>query len=116
MAAPTAIRMLGGRALTGSAAQKEWAEKIRTSKIDKMTAEHAGMAISMPVAQTAKFWIETRFLLAPDIGKWLVEHKMLTDQLDALRDVWDRSRELHAVEHRITMHKMRIGLMPGRRP
>ncbi len=105
-----AAKMLGGKDLTGSMAQKEWAEKIRASKLERMTAGHANLALTMPVAATAKFWIEARFKRPDEIGAWLAEHHPMIEKLDELRKVWERSREMSELEHKISMHKLRLGL------
>ncbi len=113
-----AAKMLGGQPLTGSMAQKEWAEKIRAGKLERMAEAHAALAVDpkIPFVKTAKFWIETRFMDAPAIGAWLAEHRAMVEELAAIKSVWERSRAMGELEHRITMHKMRIGLMPGKRP
>ena len=54
---------IGGKALTGSRRQKEWAEKIRAEKIDDCSTQNQKEAlvnVSISDIQKAKFWIENR--------------------------------------------------------
>lgn len=56
-------RLIGAKSLTGTAKQKNWAEKIRADFIEVVTSDDvATMIANSQVASTAKFWIETRNL------------------------------------------------------
>lgn len=54
-------KMLGGKALTGTAKQKAWAEDIRKNFLSlDLTDESISFVTSSQMTATAKFWIETR--------------------------------------------------------
>jgi len=75
----------GGRALTGTASQKEWAEKIRAQKIVAMPLAAAELACDPNgLGRAAKFWIENRDRTAAEIGAFLVEQRALLAQAKAL--------------------------------
>lgn len=63
-------KQFGGKALTGTAKQKDWAEKLRYEILQKVSASEASTIIAIDAAATAKFWIEARF----------VEPKKIADQ------------------------------------
>lgn len=65
-------KVLGGKALTGTTRQKEWAEKLRTEIIKKAEPSDAEFLISHPVAASAKFWIENRDLSPKKLVKKLI--------------------------------------------
>lgn len=76
----------GGRALTGTAKQKEWAEKIRAEKLAGMSADQAALACNPDgLARTAKFWIDNRARSAADIAGFLADAKALRAEFDAAR-------------------------------
>lgn len=59
--AKSTAKFFGGKALRGSAKQKEWAEKIRAEKLLKMSFEKATELMSYEgFINHAKFWIENR--------------------------------------------------------
>lgn len=71
-------KFFGGKALTGTAKQKDWAEKIRASKLEEMTAEEAVIVCNPTGIFTAsKFWIENRNRSASDIAAFAVRQKTL---------------------------------------
>ena len=54
-------KAFGGKALKGTAKQKEWAEKIRAEKLAKMQFEDAVDIVTVGgFLDSAKFWIENR--------------------------------------------------------
>ncbi len=54
-------KSLGAKALTGSAKQKAWGEKIRADFLSFSQNEVVlDMIVNSAMTQTAKFWIETR--------------------------------------------------------
>lgn len=56
-----AAKLLGAKALKGSAKQKAWGEQLRSKFLAFAENEKAlEMVISSAITQTAKFWIETR--------------------------------------------------------
>ncbi len=85
MDARTVAKMFGGKALTGSAAQKEWGEKIRAEKIAGMTDDQAELACDPNgLGRSAHFWIENRTRAAHEIGQFFIEQKALLARAKAL--------------------------------
>jgi len=79
-------KAFGGKALKGTAKQKEWAEKIRAEKLAGMTQDQAEMACDPAGLLTnAKFWIEARGRAAADIGAFVMNQKGLLAQARALK-------------------------------
>ena len=79
-------KTFGGRALKGTAAQKEWAEKIRAEKLAGMTDDQAAMACDPNGLLThSKFWIEQRTRSGAEIGAFVQEQKALLKQAKTLR-------------------------------
>ena len=79
-------KFFGGKALTGTAAQKEWAEKIRAEKLGEMTQDQAEMACDPAgLLKTAKFWIEQRAKSGQQIGDFVMEQKALLKTAKSLR-------------------------------
>ena len=54
------IKTIGGKALTGTPKQKEWAEKIRLDQMTKLDPEDAKQVVFHEIFAHSKFWIETR--------------------------------------------------------
>lgn len=54
------IKTIGGKALTGTPKQKEWAEKIRLDKMIELDPEDAKQVVFHEIFAHSKFWIETR--------------------------------------------------------
>lgn len=78
MAARNVAKMFGGKALKGTARQKEWAEKIRAAKITCMSEKNAIMACDPTgLMVSAKFWIENRDKDARAIGEFVEKQKAL---------------------------------------
>jgi hypothetical protein len=58
---PVAVaKAFGGKALTGTAKQKEWANKIRADKLKQMAFTSAEFVAKHPAAKSARFWIDNR--------------------------------------------------------
>ena len=71
-------KAMGGKALKGTAKQKEWAEKIRAEKLGMMTQDQAEMACDPCGLLThSKFWIENRSANGTDIGNFVMNQKAL---------------------------------------
>lgn len=71
-------KFFGGKALTGSTAQKEWAEKIRSAALDKMTdGDAAVVCCKEGLLNTAKIWIENRDKTAEQFADFAVRQKAL---------------------------------------
>lgn len=84
-------KLFGGRALKGTAKQKEWAEKIRADKLQEMTPEQATLVCDPKGLLThSKFWIENRTRAGKEIGAFietqkrlLAEHRAAATKCDA---------------------------------
>lgn len=61
------IKTIGGKALTGTPKQKEWAEKIRLDQMTKLDPEDAKQVVFHEIFAHSKFWIETRDKSAENI-------------------------------------------------
>ena len=77
-------KALGGRALRGTARQKEWAEKIRDQKLSVLSDEQKKLVLRFDTLHTAKFWIEKRdqnpswfFELAQKLAQVIGAHNTL---------------------------------------
>ncbi|WP_311949280.1 hypothetical protein [Halomonas piscis] len=74
-------KVFGGRALTGTAKQKDWAEKIRAEKLREMDMCQAELACDPKGLLTAaKFWIEARNSKGTEIGEFVQQQKALLKQ------------------------------------
>ncbi len=79
-------KLFGGKALTGTAKQKEWAEKIRAEKLAGMTDDQAVLACdSAGLGRSAHFWIEARNRTPNEIGKFFITQKAMLARAKALR-------------------------------
>jgi hypothetical protein len=79
-------KTFGGKALKGTAKQKEWAEKIRAEKLTQMTAEQAEMACDPNGLLTAaKFWIGNRDVTGRAIGEFVQQQKSLLKRARTLK-------------------------------
>lgn len=78
-------KAFGGKALTGTAKQKEWGEKIRAEKIRGMDVDQAEMACDPEGLLTkAEFWIENRSRTSNEIGEFVMQQKALLKQARSL--------------------------------
>jgi len=79
-------KFFGGKALTGSAKQKEWAEKIRVEKIGAMTQDQAEMSCDPDgLGRSAHFWIENRERTGSEIGNFFMQQKAMLRKAQLLR-------------------------------
>lgn len=79
-------KMFGGKALKGTAKQKEWAEKIRAEKLAQMSESQAEMACDpLGLLTHSKFWIENRTRNGSEIGAFVEDQKALLKQAKSLR-------------------------------
>lgn len=79
-------KAFGGKALTGTAKQKEWAEKIRAEKLNAMSVEQAELvADPTNILQAAKFWIENRTATAKAIAEFEITRLALLKKARALQ-------------------------------
>lgn len=91
--------LFGGKALTGTAKQKTWAEKIRADKLrgetsqysaydrNEMTEAQAAMACDPTgLGRSAHFWIENRTRKPSEIGQFFQQQKRLLADAMALRE------------------------------
>lgn len=79
-------KAFGGKALKGTAKQKEWAEKIRASKIDGMSAEDAELVCDPSGLLThAHFWIEHRDKDRRVIAEFERNRRKLLQEAQALK-------------------------------
>lgn len=70
-------KLFGGKALKGSAKQKEWAEKIRVEKMKEMTADQIAEVLNVEIAGHSKFWIESRSQTGAKIAEFIIALKGL---------------------------------------
>jgi hypothetical protein len=83
-------KLFGGRALKGTAKQKEWGEKIREEKIKGMTEAQAELACDPSgLLASAKLWIENREKSAREIGAFAEQQKALLATANDLRERGD---------------------------
>lgn len=82
----TLAKFFGGRALTGTEKQKDWAEQIRAEKLREMTEVQAIAACDPKgLLKTAKFWINHRKKTGIEIGRFVEEQKrMLAEHQQAV--------------------------------
>lgn len=88
-------KKFGGKALTGSAKQKAWAEKIRAEKLEKLNEDDAKLlCIEFKEITKAKFWINHRDKKASEIVKFLKDLIELTDKINKTDGVGADAEEL----------------------
>lgn len=86
-AARVAAKAFGGKALIGTAKQKNWAEEIRAGVLKQVTLEQAQKLCSeRGVGRKAAFWIFNRKKSAHDIGQFIDHQKALFAEICALRE------------------------------
>ena len=65
-------KKFGGKALIGTAKQKEWAEKIRAEVLLHVTEDQASLLCSaVSVTGHSKFWIDNRDAMPTTIGSFI---------------------------------------------
>lgn len=83
-------KLFGGRALKGTAKQKEWAEKIRATALQQMTPDQAEMAADPNgLLTSSKFWIENRQRAGKEIGAFVENQKALLKRYQSARIAQD---------------------------
>jgi len=110
-------KFFGGKALTGSAKQKEWAEKIRAEKLFAMTQDQAEMACAHNgLGRSANFWIQNRERSGSEIGNFFMQQKAMLRQAQSLRAA-GRSAEYEAAAAEYNALTLRWGFteQPTRR-
>ncbi|MDG4583412.1 MAG: hypothetical protein P9E67_04895 [Candidatus Competibacter sp.] len=79
-------KLFGGKALTGSAKQKEWGEKIRAEKLGGMTPEQAELVCDPAgLTRSAHFWIQNRAATGASIAEFETTRRGLLKQARALK-------------------------------
>lgn len=83
-------KLFGGKALIGSAKQKEWGEKIRAEKLGGMTPEQAELVCDPAgLTRSAHFWIQNRAATAAAIAEFETTRRLLLKQARALKSAND---------------------------
>lgn len=86
-------KAFGGRALKGTAKQKEWAEKIRAEKLREMDMDQAELACDpQGLLTSAKFWIEARRRKGREIGDFVQQQKAQLKQYRAAKEARDAEK------------------------
>lgn len=86
-------KQFGGKALTGSKKQKEWAEKIRESVISKLSEESAILLCSpKSLFKTAKSWIENRDKSPKEFEVFILKQQQLLAEYNSLEVGSDATR------------------------
>jgi hypothetical protein len=80
-------KLYGGKALTGSASQKEWAEKIRAEKLSQLTSLDDAELVCGPdsLCRTAKFWIDNRTRPASEFPVFVRTYRALLAKCKSLK-------------------------------
>lgn len=96
-------KLYGGKALTGSAAQKKWAEEIRQKVLESssLSDEQKAKLVTLGGAvNTAKFWINNKDKSpsAFDAAKILAEDRKLGELYNKHYDTLARSGQVHTKE------------------
>lgn len=80
-------KFFGGKALTGSAKQKEWAEEIRAEKIQGMREEDAILCCNPNgVLRTASAWINNREKSSGEFASFIKEQTTLYQAAKSAKD------------------------------
>ena len=77
-------KALGGKALTGTIKQKEWAEKIRFNILKQLPQASQEMLVTHEAFQSSKFWIEMRDISAQRLSDFAVKVFSATRALNTL--------------------------------
>lgn len=100
-------KKFGGKALTGTAKQKKWAEQIRYEKLQKMlTVDEKIVCIAVTQKEflASKFWIENRNKSEHEICEFIKRHNELYKNICVLiiefDKIWgDDNRNAHAQKY-----------------
>lgn len=83
----TVAKFFGGKALTGTAQQKIWAEQIRANMLQHMTEAQALIACEPAGLYTkATFWIRNRSVSPQILGEMMEAQKALLSRSNELRE------------------------------
>lgn len=93
---------MGGKALKGTAKQKSWAEEIRKSFLTKVNTEQADLVLNADIAQSAKFWIETRTASTNQIID-VIKNPNTYD--DLIKELKEKEREAKLAEVRASAER-----------
>lgn len=92
-AARDTAKFFGGKALQGSARQKEWAEKIRAQVLQSVTLEQAVMLCDpRGLAKHSKFWIENRDKAPAQFGTFIEQQKGMLKQYKTAHAAGDAAK------------------------
>lgn len=84
-------KMFGGKALKGTAKQKEWAEKIRAEAVRQMPEKQALLACDpKSILNHSKFWIENRAKSGAEIGAFIEKSKSTLKEYRAAVEAGDK--------------------------
>ena len=78
-------KFFGGKALTGTAKQKEWAEKIRAEKLSNMSPADALIVAADSLAAQSKLWIDNRNKYASEFIAYAIKKAALSAAHKAAR-------------------------------
>lgn len=79
-------KFFGGKALTGTAKQKEWAEQIRADIIGKLTAEQAELVCDPnSLCRTASFWINNRRRTPAEFPAFVAQYRAMMRRCESLK-------------------------------
>lgn len=95
-------KAFGGKALTGTAKQKEWAEKIRASVLKSVAFEDATILCNNDLTKASKFWIENREKPSADFASFVREQRRLRDVFAKLERGTDEARAVAAEYNALT--------------
>lgn len=80
-------KKFGGKALSGTSKQIEWAEQIRAEKITNIDIEHAKMLCNpMSLGRYAKFWINNRNKKSKEFEKFISDQQELSLKASKFRE------------------------------
>lgn len=98
-------KSFGGKALRGTKKQKEWAEKLRASTLQKIDRESAELLVKSNLASHAKFWIENRDKSPSEFTRFIKMQKELLSEFNSTDESCLSTREKLASEYNALMSK-----------
>lgn len=85
-------KFFGGKALTGTAKQKEWAEKIRASVLGWLTQDQAELVCDpASLCRTASFWINNRNRRPAEFPEFVEAYRALARRCESHRAAGNQS-------------------------
>lgn len=79
-------KFFGGKALTGTAKQKEWAEKIRAAVLAALTQDMAELVCDpASLCRTAAFWINNRNRRPAEFPEFVTSYRAIARRCEAHR-------------------------------